>query len=127
MHVLCNISGIIFLIFSKPVRNRCSSKYVMFLKISQSLQDKTIARVPFLIKRQQTTLFNSLFHNVEKWPNILLKSCGVHTARFLKYVWPFFNIFQQRLWHRCFAVNFAKFLRTLSFYRTPLGDCFWNV
>ena len=27
---------------------------------------------------------------------------------------------------RCFAVNFAKFLRTSFFYRTPPGDCFWN-
>ena len=27
-----------------------------------------------------------------------------------------------KLWHRCFPVNFAKFLRT-PFYRTPLGDC----
>ena len=25
--------------------------------------------------------------------------------------------------HRCFPVNFAKFLRT-PFYRTPLDDCF---
>ena len=25
-------------------------------------------------------------HNVGKWPNLLEKSCGVHTARFLKYV-----------------------------------------
>ena len=25
---------------------------------------------------------NPLLHNVEKWPNIILKSCGVHTARF---------------------------------------------
>ena len=31
----------------------------------------------------------------------------------------FFN----RLWHRCFPVNFAKFLRTF-FYRILLGDCF---
>ena len=38
--------------------------------------------------------FNPLLHNVEKWPNILLKSCGVNTARFLKYAWPFFNIMQ---------------------------------
>ena len=30
-------------------------------------------------------------HNVEKWPNTLQKSCGVHTAWFLKYTWPFFN------------------------------------
>ena len=25
---------------------------------------------------------NHFFHNAEKWPNILLKSCGVNTARF---------------------------------------------
>ena len=29
--------------------------------------------------------------HVEKWPNVLWKSCDVHTARFLKYVWTFFN------------------------------------
>ena len=40
---------------------------------------------------------NPLFHNVEKWPKILLKNCGVNTARFLKYVWPFFNIMKQRV------------------------------
>ena len=28
------------------------------------------------------------FMHVVKWPNILLKSCGVNNARFLKYVWP---------------------------------------
>ena len=33
-------------------------------------------------------------HNVAKWPNTFLKSCGVDTARFLKYVWPFYNIMQ---------------------------------
>ena len=37
-------------------------------------------------------VLNPVFHNVEKWPNILLKSRGVNTARFLKYVWPFFNM-----------------------------------
>ena len=29
------------------------------------------------------------------------------------------NFIKKRLWHRCFAVNFAKFLKAL-FYRTPL-------
>ena len=33
-------------------------------------------------------------HNVVKWPNILLKSCGVNTTGFLKYVRPFYNIMQ---------------------------------
>ena len=31
-------------------------------------------------------------HNVEKWLNILLKSHGVHTVRFLKCYRPIFNI-----------------------------------
>ena len=31
-----------------------------------------------------------------------------------------------RLWHKCFPVSFAKFLRT-PFYRIPLGDCFWYI
>ena len=35
--------------------------------------------------------------NVVKWPNILLKSCNVHTARFLKHVWPFYNIMLERV------------------------------
>ena len=36
-------------------------------------------------------------HNVVKWPNILQKSCGVNTARFLKYVRPFYNIMYERV------------------------------
>ena len=32
---------------------------------------------------------------------------------------------KKRPWHRCFHVNFAKFLGT-SFYRAPLDDCFCN-
>ena len=36
-------------------------------------------------------------HNVVKRPNILYKSCGVHTARFLKYVRLFYNIKHERV------------------------------
>ena len=39
--------------------------------------------------------------NVVKWPNILLKSCSVHTARFVKYVWPFYNIMHERVNNVC--------------------------
>ena len=31
-----------------------------------------------------------------------------------------------RLWHRCFPMNFAKFLRA-PFHRTPLNDCFSTI
>ena len=41
---------------------------------------------------------NPFMHNVVKWPNILQKSCDVHTARFLKYVWPFYNIHERVKW-----------------------------
>ena len=34
--------------------------------------------------------------------------------------------FKKRLWHSCFLVNFAKFLRT-PFYETPPDDCFWML
>ena len=36
-------------------------------------------------------------HNVVKWPKIFLKSCSVNTARFLKHVWPFYNIMHKRV------------------------------
>ena len=36
--------------------------------------------------------------NVQKCPNILLKSRGVSTVRFLKYVWQFFNIIHKRVY-----------------------------
>ena len=34
------------------------------------------------------------------------------------------NSLKKRLWHRCFSVNFGKFLGT-TFYRTHPGDSFW--
>ena len=49
-------------------------------------------------------LCHSLFFN---------KVAGLRPATLLK----------KRLWHRCFPVNFVKFLRT-PFYRTP-DNCFW--
>ena len=34
------------------------------------------------------------------------------------------TLLKGRLWHRCFPVNFAKFVRA-PLYRTPLDDCFY--
>ena len=34
------------------------------------------------------------------------------------------TLLKKKLHHNCFAVNFAKLLRTNFFYRTPPGDCF---
>ena len=52
-----------------------------------------------LINKSNNTKFLNInpFMDVVKWPNILLKSCGVNTAKFLKYVWPFFNVIMKGL------------------------------
>ena len=42
-------------------------------------------------------LFNPVTHDVKKWPNMFEIFYGVHTARFLKYVWSFFNIMHERV------------------------------
>lgn len=42
-------------------------------------------------------LLNSIFHNVEKCPSILYKSCGVYTTRFLEYLSSFFYIMIEKL------------------------------
>ena len=52
----------------------------------------------------ETTNLNPFMHNV-KWPRILLKPCGVHTARFLKYVWPFYNIMYERIKQQCLRLK----------------------
>ena len=41
----------------------------------------------------------------------------------LKCLWSA-NFIKKKLWHRCFPMNFTKYLKT-SFYRTPLDYCFY--
>ena len=65
----------------------CSVKKV-FLKNSQNSQENICVRVSFLIKLQASDLFFN-------------KVAGLKPATLLK----------KRLWHRCFLMNFEKFLR----------------
>ena len=67
----------------------CSVKKV-FLKNSQNSQENICVRVSFLIKLQASDLFFN-------------KVAGLKPATLLK----------KRLWHRCFLMNFEKFLRKL--------------
>ena len=67
----------------------------MFLKILQNSQDSPSARVSFLIKMQAC---QSLYCNKVRSATVLKKG----------------------IWHRCFSVNFAKFLRT-SFSQNTSG------
>ena len=36
------------------------------------------------------------------------------------------TLLKKRLWHRCFPMNVAKFLRA-PFHRTPMKDCFSTI
>ena len=66
---------------------------------------KTLTKVVYLKQNLLVGVFpcgryfiiNPFMHNVVKWPNILQKSCGVNTARFLMCVWPFYNIMHERV------------------------------
>ena len=58
-----------------------------------------------------------------------LKFSGKHLCQSLFFnkvagLWPA-TLLKNRLWHKCFHVNFRKFLRNL-FYRTPPDDCFYT-
>ena len=47
-----------------------------------------------------------------------------------KYIWRLqacrLNLSKKRLWHRCFTMNFAKFLRT-TFLQNTSGGCFHSI
>ena len=102
---LCHIiwkkmASSIFIIMWEAAVQRCFVKKV-FLEISQSSQENTYSRVSFLITLQ-ASLSTPLKTTESIWskerPEALLK---------------------KRLWHRCFPVNFVKFLRTPFLQNTP--------
>ena len=73
----------------------------MYIRCSEDVQDAKYPLIALFFGLTHTNhdncSINPFMHNVVKWPNILLKFCGVHTARFLKYVWPFYNIMHERV------------------------------
>ena len=63
---------------------------------------------------RKTPVLESLYDKVAR---VLLKLTLIHDPA---------TLLKKRLWHRCFPVNFAKFLGTI-FYRTPTGGCFCEL
>ena len=77
--------------------------------------------IPFKSSHQRCSMKKGVLRNFTKFTEKHLcqslffnKVAGLRPATLLK----------KRLWHRCFPVNFVKFLRT-PFCRTPLDDCFY--
>ena len=67
----------------------------MFVEISQNSQKSTCAKVFLLIKLQASGL--QLYKKRESGTGVFL------------WIWPA-TLSKKKLWHRCFPVNFAKFL-----------------
>ena len=78
---------ILLIMKARSSHQRCSVRK-MLLEISQNSQENNCARVSFLIKLCARVSF---LIKLQAPPATLLK---------------------KRLWHRCFPVNFPKFLRT---------------
>ena len=77
-----------------------STKIISIEKTSRADPFIFSSIAPMLVSRSNKTSplrYYPFMHNVEKWPSILLNFCGVHTAKFLKYVWPIFNILHERV------------------------------
>ena len=68
----------------------------------------------YIRKKLGVDIVNPFMRNSGKWPNILLRSCRVNTARFLKYVWSFFNIKHERVKNNLQYLN--KCYRRLVYY-----------
>ena len=67
-------------------------------------------------------------HDVEKWPNVLQKSCGVNTTRFLNYVWTFFNIKHRKFKHGIlFLTCNIKFSNEYLWYRAWFTPHLFNL
>ena len=87
----------------------CWSKMNSFLRTS-------LPRATFRSSHQRCSIKKGVFRNFTKFTG---NTCA-RVSFLIK-----LQALKKRLWHRCFPVNFAKFLRT-PFYGTPLDDCFWT-
>ena len=78
-----------------------------------------IIQMPTRSNHQRCSVRKSVLRNFAKFT-------GKHLCQVLFYNKGPASLLKKRLWHRCFPMNFVKFLRT-PFHRTPLNDCFSTI
>ena len=93
--VLNTLSGHVYFYTSKNITSY--SFLLVFTSSKAFILSLSLRNNAINCHKSTFSFFNPFMHNVVKWPNILSESCGVHTARFLKYVWPFYNIMHERV------------------------------
>ena len=101
----CSVKGILHLTEFPLYARRFLSDIVVTQLTRCKLEIKKPCRVKNLIRMLIEMLKKFFFY---LWLHLIEKKCYVQ---------------KQSLWHRCFPVNFAKFLRNI-FYRKPPGDYF---
>ena len=96
-------------------------KKILFYNISGAIQSNNISEILILFE-----YFGNMYPCHRRLRKGVLRNFAKFTGKHLCQS-LFFNevaglipatLLKKRLWHRCFPVNFVKFLRT------PLGDCF---
>ena len=93
---------------------------MQFLKVSRGKYRRFFPAGPFFF------VFQMIVHKSALIPTNLPCPKNFTVTRLLFYYWNVFyysSLLKMKLQHRCFLVNFAKFLKTF-FYRTPTDDCF---
>ena len=97
--------------------NKCTLK-MHKIYISQNTRKKNMHKInsaKFLESINNRSIIISINHEL-CWLLFFKKVAGIRPATLLK----------KRLWHRCFPVNFAKFLRT-PFSQNTSGGCFYHL
>ena len=82
---LLNIVFIIILLLkqdSVKLENQIKSFHIHGVFKREANKQRQIKSWKKSTVKSEVLINNLIMHNVEKWPNILLISCGVHTARF---------------------------------------------
>ena len=74
------------------------------------------------LKRKLKMIFENFVTHRSSRPEVFCKKDVLRNfTKFTgKHLCQSLFLLKKRLWYRCFPVNFAKFLRTPFFYRTPL-------
>ena len=80
------------------------------LQMTRDLAEKNFVQKDFHDVCVDLSKFDSFMYNVEKWPNILPRSCSDHTAKTFKACLAIFNIIHEK-------VNRQKILQNRTYQK----------
>ena len=101
----------------------CRSSCALHLELTPDMKTLAFIRaIERFTARREAPIINDMF---KTFKSPVVKKFMLCSEVRQKFILPATaTLLKRRLWHRCFPVNFAKFLRTPFFYRTPLVAAF---